>query len=312
MTVLDVPNITRRNDSDENCDADMIPSYIIVAVVSLIIMLSILFGNILVIISIYRFQHLQTVTNYFICSLACADLLVIMTVIMNGGLVTGMLPKSGNIYYCLTQNMITNSGCLVSICHLLIIAVDRYIAITSPLTYHSRMTTRKAKIIISILWALPLLFAVSRFITLRTTYSNIQHLSCYWVESIQQRQRIAVFVVSFICPLVVMSLLYMYIFWIVRKQNRKISSEHQSANTPAYKRDIKAVKTLAIILCTFIICWSPVYIFRTFLPHKWPTCGTPWLSFSLLSLAISNSAMNPAIYAFKNTEFRDAFRKLLK
>lgn len=39
-----------------------------------------LFGNVLVILSVYRERSLQTVTNYFIVSLALADLLVAVLV----------------------------------------------------------------------------------------------------------------------------------------------------------------------------------------------------------------------------------------
>lgn len=50
------------------------------ALILLIFPILTLFGNVLVILSVYRERTLQTVTNYFIVSLALADLLVAVVV----------------------------------------------------------------------------------------------------------------------------------------------------------------------------------------------------------------------------------------
>lgn len=50
------------------------------ALILLIFPILTLFGNVLVILSVYRERTLQTVTNYFIVSLAIADLLVAVVV----------------------------------------------------------------------------------------------------------------------------------------------------------------------------------------------------------------------------------------
>ncbi|KAL1506306.1 hypothetical protein ABEB36_005695 [Hypothenemus hampei] len=50
------------------------------ALVLLIVPILTLFGNVLVILSVYRERTLQTATNYFIVSLALADLLVAVVV----------------------------------------------------------------------------------------------------------------------------------------------------------------------------------------------------------------------------------------
>ncbi|XP_077996383.1 adenosine receptor A2a-like [Glandiceps talaboti] len=295
------------------CGVDMLPSYVAVALVTSILVFAILLGNLLVIVSIYRFNNLQTVTNYFVCSLACADLLVTITTVTNAGCAVGLIPMSGSIYYCMMLGLIATWGRIVSLFHLLVIAVDRYLAITSPLTYNARMTPKITKSILFTLWLLPLLNSILSYFTMLTIDGNANQFSCYWAEFLpKQYLRISVFVTTFIGPFLMMSLLYMRIFVIVRQQKRKILSGLPSDGKGTYKKDVKAVKMLAIIIGAFVICWLPVYTFITFSPHEWPTCGMSWQTFILFSLATSNSALNPVIYAYKNIEFREAFRKLLK
>lgn len=60
--------------------AAVVQEYNYWALILLIFPILTLFGNVLVILSVYRERTLQTVTNYFIVSLAIADLLVAVVV----------------------------------------------------------------------------------------------------------------------------------------------------------------------------------------------------------------------------------------
>ncbi|XP_015111235.1 dopamine receptor 2 isoform X3 [Diachasma alloeum] len=123
------------------------------AVVLLLFSVATVFGNSLVILAVVRERYLHTATNYFVTSLAFADCLV--------GLV--VMPFSA-IYEVLENRwLFTMDWCDVwrsldvlfstaSILNLCVISLDRYWAITDPFTYPTRMSRKRAAILIAIVW----------------------------------------------------------------------------------------------------------------------------------------------------------------
>nr|ACN86308.1 5-hydroxytryptamine 1A receptor [Opsanus beta] len=81
----------------------------------------------------------------------------------------------------------------------------------------------------------------------------------------------------------------------------------------ALARERKAVKTLGIIMGTFIFCWLPFFIVALVLPFCAESCYMPeWLGAVIDWLGYSNSLLNPIIYAYFNKDFQNAFKKILK
>ncbi|KAL6262526.1 hypothetical protein P5V15_005321 [Pogonomyrmex californicus] len=123
------------------------------AILLLLFSVATVFGNSLVILAVFRERHLHTATNYFVTSLACADCLV--------GLV--VMPISA-VYEVLENRwLFTTDWCDVwrsldvlfstaSILNLCVISLDRYWAITDPFTYPTRMSRKRAAILIAIVW----------------------------------------------------------------------------------------------------------------------------------------------------------------
>lgn len=81
----------------------------------------------------------------------------------------------------------------------------------------------------------------------------------------------------------------------------------------ALARERKTVKTLGIIMGTFILCWLPFFIVALVLPFCEVGCPMPaWLGAVINWLGYSNSLLNPVIYAYFNKDFQSAFQKIVR
>lgn len=81
----------------------------------------------------------------------------------------------------------------------------------------------------------------------------------------------------------------------------------------ALARERKTVKTLGIIMGTFIVCWLPFFIVALVLPFCGADCYMPVDLGAIINwLGYSNSLLNPVIYAYFNKDFQSAFKKIIK
>jgi len=110
-------------------------------------------GNSLVVIAVASTKRLRSsVTNYFVVSLAVADLTVAVLVMpyavlyeLHGSWTFGWI-------FCYFWISCDVTCCTASILHLCVVAADRYLAVTEPLTYRSRMSKRRALCAIAGVW----------------------------------------------------------------------------------------------------------------------------------------------------------------
>ncbi len=110
-------------------------------------------GNLLVVAAVLRERSLHSATNYFITSLAVADCLVGLVVMPFSAVLEGM---GGRWVFgadaCDAWHSLDVLGTTASILNLCVISLDRYWAITNPMTYPSRMSDARASLLILLVW----------------------------------------------------------------------------------------------------------------------------------------------------------------
>ncbi|XP_053184427.1 trace amine-associated receptor 13c-like [Scomber japonicus] len=266
--------------------------------------------NLLVIISVSHFRQLHTPTNILLLSLAVSDFLVGI-VVVPGIIVTqiscwfvGDVLCSLSAYICFI--MISSS-----VGDMVLISIDRYVAICDPLHYTTKITVRRVKLCVCLCWLFSALFSIV------FTKNNLTHPgkynSCHGecVIVIDNISGVVDLVLSFIIPVSLIIILYMRVFVVAVSQARAMRS-HVTAGTLqvsliSKKSELKAARTLGIIVVVFLVCCFPYYC-ASLVADKFS--NTLFESFAL-SLLHFNSCLNPVIYAMFYPWFRKAIKLIV-
>ncbi|XP_076367320.1 octopamine receptor in mushroom bodies [Tachypleus tridentatus] len=134
--------------SDRLSEVRVVVSFVILGTINL----TVISGNLLVILSVFISAKLRTVTNFFIVSLAVADLLVGIVVLPYSMTLEVLDVWIFGNTWCQIWLAVDVWLCTSSILHLCAISVDRYLAITRPVHYRSIMSSRRAKLLIAAVW----------------------------------------------------------------------------------------------------------------------------------------------------------------
>nr|5ZHP_A Chain A, Muscarinic acetylcholine receptor M3,Endolysin,Endolysin,Muscarinic acetylcholine receptor M3 [synthetic construct]5ZHP_B Chain B, Muscarinic acetylcholine receptor M3,Endolysin,Endolysin,Muscarinic acetylcholine receptor M3 [synthetic construct] len=178
-------------------------------------------GNILVIVAFKVNKQLKTVNNYFLLSLACADL-IIGVISMN--LFTTYIIMNrwalGNLA-CDLWLSIDYVASNARVMNLLVISFDRYFSITRPLTYRAKRTTKRAGVMIGLAWVIsfvlwaPAILFWQYFVGKRTVPPG----ECFIQFLSEPTITFGTAIAAFYMPVTIMTILY----WRIYKETEKMN-----------------------------------------------------------------------------------------
>lgn len=126
------------------------------------------------------------------------------------------------------------------------------------------------------------------------------------------------FFVCVLLPLLIMLGIYIKIFTVARRQLRQMELKCVAANGDSHQhhrsllqKEIRAAKSLSIIVGLFALCWLPVHILNCLTLFLHDQEKPEIIMFLAIVLSHGNSAVNPIIYAYRIQDFRNTFRKIL-
>ncbi|XP_026150760.1 trace amine-associated receptor 4-like [Mastacembelus armatus] len=267
------------------------------------------FLNLLIIISISHFKQLHTPTNLLILSLAVSDfflglLLLFQIMFIDGCWLLGDLMC--NVYQYISYVMASTS-----VGGMVLISIDRYVAICDPMHYSIKITQKRVKVWVCLCWACSVIFEI--LILKDVLEQPGRYNSCFGecVFVINYIAGLADTIFSFILPITAIVVLYMRVFVVAVSQARAMRSHittvtvQGSRKVTAKKSEIKAARTLGVVVGMFIVCLCPYYCVAL---TGQDSVLKATAAASVLCLYFVNSFLNPLIYAF----FYPWFRKSVK
>ncbi|KAK5852964.1 hypothetical protein PBY51_006794 [Eleginops maclovinus] len=268
-------------------------------------------GNLLVCAAVGLNRKLRTVTNYFLVSLAVADICVGGIAIPCAVLTDIGLPRY-NFPLCLLMLSVLIMFTQSSIFSLLAVAVERYVAIFMPFRYNALMTPRNAVLVILFTWLLSFLIGLVPMMGWHKTPPVSGH--CFFTAVVDMTYMVYFLFFAFVLtPLVIMFLIYAKIFLTVKRQLRRVATKQNGGGqgTASMRREMKTATTLFLVLFLFTVCWMPLQVINCFL-LLCPRCPVPLeLLLAAILLSHANSAINPFLYAYTMTAFKDTFKRIL-
>ena len=265
------------------------------------------FANVCVLIATAKSRHLQDNTSIIIGSMALVDM---MSGIYAFEISISMWRTDNSTLYCDFQVATAIALVEISLTHIILMNIEKYIYIVHPFIYQRYITRTITLVCLAAIWIV--------FLTLSFLINRIpMHIStsCIFMAQNVNISIIAMFVILTM-PAIVISGLFYRTYQVISRQ--KLAIQHQLTNMHAItcrhvkKSDKKGVKMMIILMACFVCFWISSLIVPTILiglhvnVDVLLTYVMPWL----YGVVFIEPVVNPLIYCTYNIRYKNAILRL--
>ena len=253
--------------------------------------------NLVVLLAVRKIHSLRSTARHFLASLAAAELLAGFIANLYFSL---MLSRKDSVplrtesaVWLFTTTSVTFS--------LTNVALDRYIAITSPLQYHNRMTSTRCLILIMFSWCWALLGAAMMYVVPE------ENLVQMWICGD---------IISVFIPFCIIAFCYCQIYRATKSSFTVRENLTEAQQMAENNRQRKTANTFGIIIGLFILLFMPCFIFNCMHIFNQPDTNvvkcnsfhrTIWIWIAVISYF--SAVCDPWVYAIRMRDFRMAVKE---
>ncbi|CAH8587105.1 unnamed protein product [Schistosoma turkestanicum] len=255
--------------------------------------------NLLVIIFFTMFKALRTPSNILVVNLAISD--------FGFSAVNGFPLKTIAAF-----NNFWPWGKIAAV------ALDRYLVIATPFESVFQTTPRRTLLLMlflwlwSLIWTIPPLFGFGRYVT--EGYQTSCTMDYISTDLNNRLFNVGLFGFGFLCPLFLSLFCYSRIILIVRSRGKDFiemaasskgtNQKEKGANVSSTKSDTFVLKSSAILLGVYSLCWTPYAAVCFIALIGYSDYITPVMVELPCLFAKTAALWDPCIYAFRYPKFR--------
>ncbi|XP_028250381.1 putative G-protein coupled receptor 19 [Parambassis ranga] len=265
-------------------------------------------GNALVCLVIHRSRRTQSTTNYFVVSMACADLLMSLGcapfILLQ--VTSGRWPLSTAA--CKLVRYLQHLCPGVQVYVLLSISVDRFYTIIYPLSF--KVSREKAKKMILASWLFDAAF-VSPCLFFYGSVSTDRHCDFFLPDGWGSVTYATVhLLLGFLVPVALMVSFYQRVIRYIWRISADGHAVRRTMNiVPRTK--VKTIKMFLMLNSVFFLTWMPFYVAQLWHPRESDGASRQGLLFftAIAWISFSSTASKPTLYSVYNANFRRGMRE---
>uniref|UniRef100_UPI00398E52A7 probable G-protein coupled receptor 101 n=1 Tax=Pristiophorus japonicus TaxID=55135 RepID=UPI00398E52A7 len=287
-----------------------------------------LFGNTVVLMVFQRKPQLLHVANRFVFNLLLADLfqtVVVMPLVIVAS-VPGVQPLGRG--FCKALVVLMHLFAFAGVNTIVVVSIDRYLAIIHPLSYPTRMTPRRGNHLIVFTWLLGTAQSTPPLYGWGQVGFDARNV-CSLAWSSSPSYTLLTTLLTFWLPVCVMLGCYWMVFRAARRQNALVhptqpnaqprASDTTNVSIPSvdtrtrhsrFHYRCKAARVVFVIMASYILSMGP-YSILSIVTISRAKPLPPWLTTWALVLFYCQCCIHPYIYGYMHKSVRTEFLILL-